>query len=953
MPARATSCPPDEIWATLTDQTGAAREALLTHLAACSACRALVAELARQGALTADDLSPPAAAAADPADPAASPGATPALPARLGRFLVLELLGQGGMGTVLAARDPLLDRRVALKILRDSQSPGAHRRLLREAQALARIDHPNVVPVHEVLELEGQIILVMEHVAGRTLAAWVREEHPTWRSTARAYLEAARGLAAAHAAGLVHRDFKPSNALIGADGRVRVIDFGLVRSDEGASVPGTAPVTPGSPTTAAAAAPLAETLTRRGTLVGTPAYMAPEQFRQADVGPATDVYALCAALHEALCGQRPSSQSPGPGTGPPAHPPSAPSAVPRRLWRLLLTGLRADPGDRPTMPRLIDELAALTTPSRPRWIGPAALLSGAAIAAATAGLLHEPACTGGRDRAAPLWNPDVARDITRRLTAQLGAYGRGIAPRLTRHLADYTRSWISAHHGACMAHRRGEQSAATLDRRMLCLEERHRALASTIALLRDTDAPPDPVRLVIGLPALAPCQSPAPPDPPDQVPTDPALRARTGPLRAQLARAAASERSGQYPRARQIATEVLHAAQALHLAPLAARASLQLGRAQLLEGQLAPADHALGTALRHAVAADLPVVAAEALARRVYTRGLLSRLEPDTVAEERLLAEGFLQRVHDDTFARALLLNNVGVVQRALGRRDEARATLTLALDTRRRIATPDLELTVIPENLAAVTDDPALRARLFEQALRETETALGPHHPDTLRARLVSAAHLPAPAHRHAQLGATCRAWDTLHPRLVPDRALCARTLALTALELGDHPLARTHFEHSAALYHRAGQPLYAGLGHAHAALLRADLGRARRELDTATRALGTARHPWQIALRAEIDELRADIATRAGQPTRALAHALAAIDALDHLDLTGQLGWQARAASLRVTAATALLALGAPAHQRRARQLLQTARQWYLAAGPGYEARLAAIHHHLARPG
>src|SRR6185369_4160959 len=172
---------------------------------------------------------------------------------RVGRYTVLERLGEGGMGTVWAAFDPTLDRKVALKFLHGTSADsepgmagGAKDPLLREAQALAKLSHPNVVAVHEVDTHRGRVFMALELVQGKTLKKWLAEKRH-WREVLRALVEAGRGLAAAHAAGVVHRDMKPANILVGDDGRVRISDFGLARPEahrklDGAATPfGAAP----------------------------------------------------------------------------------------------------------------------------------------------------------------------------------------------------------------------------------------------------------------------------------------------------------------------------------------------------------------------------------------------------------------------------------------------------------------------------------------------------------------------------------------------------------------------------------------------------------------------------------------------------------------------------------------------------------------------------------------
>ena len=215
---------------------------------------------------------------------------------KLGRYRIERELGAGGMGVVYAAFEPELERKVALKVLhpeRRASSP----RLLREARALAKLQHPNVVAVHEVGTAEGHDYVAMELVDGVNLADWLRSEPRTVKQIVSAFAPAARGLAAAHAAGLVHRDFKPHNVLRGKSGRVLVTDFGLAReaaNEASVDDPDVANTTP-----------KLETLTVTGSWVGTPAYMAPEQWSGGKVGPATDQFSFCVALWEALAGERP------------------------------------------------------------------------------------------------------------------------------------------------------------------------------------------------------------------------------------------------------------------------------------------------------------------------------------------------------------------------------------------------------------------------------------------------------------------------------------------------------------------------------------------------------------------------------------------------------------------------------------------------------------------------
>ncbi len=222
--------------------------------------------------------------------------------AAVGRYVILDRIGAGGMGVVYAAYDPELDRRVALKLLRTDRfaAPG-HLRLLREAKALARLTHPNVVAVHDAGTFGDQVFVAMELVEGETLRQWLEAGARSWREVLDRLLAAGRGLAAAHAAGLVHRDFKPENVLLGRDGRVRVVDFGLAKALADAAEEPAAPDSGGE---------LASPLTEWGAVLGTPAYMAPEQIRGIAADARSDQFSFCVALYEALYGERPFGKGP-------------------------------------------------------------------------------------------------------------------------------------------------------------------------------------------------------------------------------------------------------------------------------------------------------------------------------------------------------------------------------------------------------------------------------------------------------------------------------------------------------------------------------------------------------------------------------------------------------------------------------------------------------------------
>ena len=307
---------------------------------------------------------------------APSPSTSVKLPPRevLGRFRIERKLGEGGMGVVHAAFDPDLERRIALKVLRHASSDDARARLLREARAMAKLSHPNVITVFDVGSADDQDFVAMELIDGETLGEWMQHARPRRRETLAAFMAAGRGLAAAHAEGLVHRDFKPSNVLRSRAGRIVVTDFGLARLAD----------SPGEPVSEPAAATSgATTRTVTGALVGTPAYMAPEQWTGGTPTPATDQFAFCVALWEALAGARPYA-----GTtldelktavlAGPASVDSEP--IPRALRGVLRRGLAIDPAHRwPSMDALLGALEQIIGRRRRVIITAAALAAVAGV----------------------------------------------------------------------------------------------------------------------------------------------------------------------------------------------------------------------------------------------------------------------------------------------------------------------------------------------------------------------------------------------------------------------------------------------------------------------------------------------------------------------------------------------------------------------------------------------
>jgi serine/threonine protein kinase len=358
------------------------------HLAGCRDCRALVAALAGDEA-DSNVVTHKHEKVSEDSQVAKRPVLS--IGDRVGRYLVLSSIGAGGMGVVFAAYDPQLDRKVALKLLRanlGANAKEARTRLKREAQAIAQLNHPNVVGVYDVGTTDdGDVYIAMEFVEGDTLTTWLKRWPRTWREILDVFHQAARGLMAAHSVGLLHRDFKPDNVLVGGDGRVRVTDFGLARSvflDDSARGATTSlnPSARASQPTPAAGSPLQVDLTATGTVLGTPRYMPPEQLTGPSIDARADQFSFCVALYEALYSTHPlagaTSVSMLEHDEKAMQPPEG-TKVPSAIGRAVMRGLEKERSKRfPTLAALMHELTPPPQRSSAKFIALAAV--GALIA---------------------------------------------------------------------------------------------------------------------------------------------------------------------------------------------------------------------------------------------------------------------------------------------------------------------------------------------------------------------------------------------------------------------------------------------------------------------------------------------------------------------------------------------------------------------------------------------
>jgi eukaryotic-like serine/threonine-protein kinase len=625
--------------------------------------------------------------------------ASAAAPLRIGRFEVLERLGAGAMGEVYRAEDPQLQREVAVKVLRKNLGSSASDRMLVEGRALARLDHPNVVPVYDIGFVGEQVFVAMGYVRGQTLRQWIRPESGprSVEDTLVVFRAAAEGLAHAHAHGIVHRDFKPDNVLVSDDGMVRVADFGLAAPAKGP----VGAVAERSVETAPQRGEITLDLSRSrltddGEIVGTPAYMAPEQLAAKPAEPQTDQFAFCIALWEALYGVRPfSGQSlpelvatvlAGDHPPPPARALSG-ERVPRRVRRALVRGLRPVPGRRwPDMQSLGRALSPRSTRARVAvgaGLGGAALTSAAVLGFAWLGPSDPDAgeqCREATRRAEAEWKDQHRPAVARGFDAVDRPFARDTAHRTLATLDEWMERWRQAHESACAAtYDREEQTAVALELRRACLG---RKLTDTLALARILASEID--ETVLARTDVALRQLPDP-----QACADVASLA----FAAQRSRRASPEDAervedqighgqglgelGKYDDAIATLTRARDDARALDDPGLVAAASLQLGRFENSAGRYAEAEADLRAALESA--ADVGAVDVEArawhhLLTTITAQGKYERAEGIVAAGEVAL------RKTTDPRARAAFANARAALYLETGRAREAEASVRDAL---------------------------------------------------------------------------------------------------------------------------------------------------------------------------------------------------------------------------------------------------------------------------------
>jgi tetratricopeptide (TPR) repeat protein len=704
--------------------------------------------------------------------------------ARIDRFVIRRRVGSGGMGVVYAAYDPELDRNIALKLLHSGHAEG-QTRLLREARAMAKLSHPNVIAIHDVGVHEGKVFLAMELIEGLTLRGWFAQGPHAWTDVVRVFMMAGRGLAAAHDKGLVHRDFKPENVMLDSEGRVRVMDFGLVQSVE-------RPVS-GVETDRRADA-LAIELTQRGRAMGTPAYMAPEQYQGTATDVRTDQFAFCIALFEALHGERPFAGD-SPATlmlavidGAIRTPTK--SRVPAWLRRLVRRGLAVDPDRRwPSMHALLAEIERGQARVRMQR-GIFAVVAVAAIGGAAWGWhawnerLAAAECERLGEEIAELWPERI--DAVR---AGLAASGipdvEATVERIQPWLDRWTEAWRTTRTETCSTDP-DRMSPITRARIEACLDVQRRETEAVVEALEQATAQlaGDAVSTVAVMQSPADCADELRlgrvvwPDP-DQLEAVTEIRGRLG-------RARVLNRTGRLEEALAEVEALAPDVEALGWAPLAAELEIRRGDNLSDLGRFDEAEPVLREAYYGAGQAGADLTAAEAATLLVHVVGYsLARHEEGLRWGEQ--ATMHLARVGaEDGLEASMLANSIAGIHFDRGELDKAKAQVERTLEVQEPLLGSDHPVLAAPiHNLAGLARaagryDEA--QQLYRRAIAIRRAALGLDHLGLVASYAsLAAIHLERGEHDEAQrlLLDALAIVDLRLPTDHADRALVINSLA------------------------------------------------------------------------------------------------------------------------------------------------------------------------------
>ncbi len=725
----------------------------------------------------------------------------------IGRFVLEGKLGSGAMGMVYAAHDPELDRKVALKVLH-SHDPddSVTQRLELEAKALAKLRHPNVVTVYEVGSDDEDRFIVMDLVQGCTLRTWLRDR-PDWRRVLSLFIEAGRGLLAAHEAGLIHRDFKPDNVLV-EDGHARVVDFGLARPDE-AELIQTRPE--------ALNLDSDERLTHSGAVVGTPAYMAPEQFLGGSAA-AADQYAYCVTLYEALYGTRPFrtetladledliSQRQRTIESPP-------TLVPQWVRQVVLRGLAFDPKDRwPSMAALVEQLERVhQRPWRRQVVfatGGGVLLGAIAMSMATGDARP---CDDVSDPVREVWNPARRASLSAAFRRSDVAYAAETWIRVEPRLDDYTERWAEAREDVCAAvYHRHEQSDVMFDARMQCLDRHLDEFRAFTEILQEPDEATvsRATQAAFELDSLDDCDNERllrhRLERAEDVPTAPPE------LYAQLAEIRVGKRAGRYADSMAQASELLETAFTTKDTELLARSLHVMSELQDLAEEVEDAERTAKLALEHAEEVGDDRLRARIQIRLVSIFAKTRQLERGH--ELVRLTRSTLHRLGDPPELAASLVAQEGNVLEAEGRYADSlerhREALRL-LENLDDASLPGLAFThrSISRQLQSLSrlDEALVEQRL---AMELEGKVLGPNHPQVARSQGALAGVLSELGRLDEAAESARLALEVGTRSLGPEHVFVARAhghLAVALAQTNDFAESEQHFRTSARLLEAA----------------------------------------------------------------------------------------------------------------------------------------------------
>ncbi len=876
----------------------------------------------------------------------------------LGRYVLLRPLGAGGMSVVWLAYDPQLDRRVALKLMhpggRRSTIGSGEQRLLREAQALARLSHANVVHVYDVGVVDQQVYLAMELIEGVTLKEWLAQEPRRWRDAVGVLVQAAAGLAAAHAAGLVHLDFKPSNVIVADDGVVRVVDFGLAREPRRTGDRSRDREEP--PPSLTSSGRLNEQLTEVGSVLGTPGYIAPELLSGGQADARADQFSFCVTLWEALYRERPfagddrATLHRNVARGRVREPPTD-ADVPSAVRRLLLRGLSVRPEDRYAgMEEL--RLALRARLGRRRPVGLAVAATGVVVAAAAwsawPSAPENPCATAGAEIEAT-WHPGRAADARTAFEATAMPYAKDVFTSVERVLAAFGTSWSSVATEACEAtHVRGEQPPDVLALQHACLERARGELDALAELFESADAGvvEHALEAAVGLPDVSRCLDVAALRAEALAPLDAAGRVEVADIDGVVARARALNDTGRLREAAVLADDALARARTLGHPPTIARAARVAAAVQSSIGQARRAEQLLDEALWAAESSGLDQLRLRILVDQAYVVGHLNRDQERGrwYAETAMRVE---DRVGADDEQRMQLLVNRGVLASERADHAEAIRLFEEALELHERVDGPEENRSTILGNLGSVHYERGefeLALSYYDRALALDTAHLGASHPRVANTLTNSANAEQALGHFEKALDLHRKALDVLE-RVGADRGP-AHALGLNNVGVVLSGMQR--WEEAASYYERARASLEVDTpDHPIIDVVLLNLaetslygGRVEQALSDYERALERmrrtlpARHPYVAAALSGVGMAELEL----GRPDRArprLEEALAVHDELG--------GDAVQIAETRTALARVLADEGGAANDRRALQLALAARDALATAGERGKPALA----------